>query len=111
MAQWHIIVDVYMYTDKHTHTHTTLSFRKYLSGKSDVTVRGNVAYGESASGEAAHAVYENIGKMVRFAKGTSELAECPTEFPVSQPSALVYATADEITKTGQQQHTSTETAM
>ena len=82
----------------HTHTHTTLSFRKYLSSKSDITVRGNVAYGDvnQEPGEEA-AVYEDIDKMVRFVEGKYELTERPVA-PVSQPADPVYDTAGDVTK-------------
>ena len=115
--------DSYLYTHTHTHTHTTnLTFRKSLSGKSDFTVRANVAYRDvdlqrESGGEAA--LYEDIDKMVRSVKGKYRLTEHPAayEFPVSRPVNPLYDIAGgvdtdvEFTKTSQQQHTSTESAM
>ena len=73
-----------------------------------------MAYGDvtrETGGEPA--LYEDIDKMVRSVERRYELTGHPSdyEFPVSPPAAPVYDTAGEVTKTSQQQHTSTETAM
>ena len=88
--------------------------RRRRSGKSDFAVSANMAYGKvklealgSVGGE-----YEDPDKLARLSGqrgagggGNYEPTEypgpaLPYKFPVSKPEAPVYATADEITKTG-----------
>ena len=84
------------------HDCTTLPFRKSLSGKSDVTVGENVAYGDvrREPGREA-AVYQNIDQMLRSVEGRYELTERPAayDFPVSRRVAQTYDRAGEVTET------------
>ena len=90
-----------------------MPFRK-LSGKRDIAVEANVAYGE-VKREAA--LYEDVNKMVTSVidKGNYELTEEPPaavyDFPVSPPVFPVYDTADKVIKTSQQQHYFKDSAM
>ena len=69
----------------------------------------NMAYGQVKLGALGDVSgeYEDPDKLARSGRGgrTYEPTEypgpaLPYEFPVSKPEAPVYATADEITKTG-----------
>ena len=84
--------------------------RRRKSSKSKFAVSANMAYGQVKLGALGDASgeYEDPDKLARSGGGgrTYEPTEypgaaLPYEFPVSKPEAApVYATADEITKTG-----------
>ena len=77
------------------------------SGKSDFAVSANMAYGQvklEALGDVG-GEYEDPDKLARSGRGGPRGGNyeptqypAPYEFPVSDPEAPVYATADDITQ-------------